>query len=114
MDDWSKHTAVIRSQIAPGLPAFMFYSAIGTFGDQPVFEMVGQGSQKSSITPVGVRQAELTPELMQKIYGGEALLDAITKVQDDSKQWVSAWNVASKSGGSSDSLPEEEPTEYPY
>jgi hypothetical protein len=114
MDDWSKHTAVIRSQIAPGLPAFMFYSAIGTFGDQPVFEMVGQGNQKSSITPVGVRQAELTPELMQKIYGGEALLDAISKVQDDSKQWVSAWNVASKSTGSSESLPEEETSEYPY
>lgn len=116
MDDWSKHTAVIRAQHAPGVPAFMFYSAIGTFGDQPVFEQVGKGNQRSSITPIVVKQNELTLPILQKIYGGEALLDAITKVQEDSKQWVSAWSVASKSSGqseSSESLPEDD-SDYPY
>jgi hypothetical protein len=114
LDDWSKHTSVIRAQQAPGIPAFMFYSAVGTFGDQPIFERVGQGSQVNNITPIGVRKTDITVETLQKIYGGDPLLDAISTVQDGSKQWVSAWNVASKANVASDSLPEEGAEEYPY
>lgn len=114
MDDWSKHTAVIRSQLAPGVPSFMFYCAVGTFGDQPVFEMVGSGNARSPITPLSLNKPELTQEKLQRIYGGEKLLETLTKIQEDSKQWMSAWNVSSKVVDSNESLPVEDGDEFPY
>lgn len=95
IEDWSRHTAVIRAKLAPGIPAFMFYCAMGTFGPEPVIEMVGSGTQKSPITPIVVLQKDIDKAGLEKIYGGETLLDRINELQKSSNQWVNAWGVPS-------------------
>ena len=93
VDAWQKHTAAIRSTEAPGVPAWLFWLAIGTFGAQCTVEMVG-GQQKSPITPIKPYLPEpMTREILAKTYGGEKLARLIVELREKSQEWVSAWDT---------------------
>ncbi len=91
-DDWSRYTANARAAYASHMPAWMFWCAIGTFGSERKQEMVGQGQQRSPITPLELHKPELTPEKLRSIFGGEALLNLILEVQKQSVSWLSGWD----------------------
>lgn len=92
IDAWTKHTSSIRSQAAPGVPAWLFWLAIGTFGNQRVVDMVG-GAQKSPITPIHAYLPEpMTEEILTKTYGGEALARMIVDLRGKAQDWTLAWS----------------------
>jgi hypothetical protein len=97
--DWEKHTALVRSKEANALPAWMFYCAIGTFGQERVSQMVGGNKGKSSITPISVHKPEATLALLEKVYGGEALANNIIEYGKQSQDWVKAWSEEQSTRG---------------
>ena len=96
-DTWSKFTAPIRAAEAPGIPAWLFYLALGTFGKERTQVMVGATS-KSPITPIGVYQPEMTPDRLQELYGGDKLAEAIVDYGAKSADWVKAWSGVIQQG----------------
>lgn len=90
---WSKHTASLRHKIAPDVPAWCFYLAVGTFGNDRKQVMVGKSSQ-SPITPISAYLPDnLTEETMTKLFVGQKIAEAMVQYLDDSKEWLDAWNI---------------------
>lgn len=104
LDDWSKHTVEARTKFAAGVPAFMFYMGVGTSSAQREVEMVGSGSQTSPITPMSVYKPTITAEVLEKLYGGDALLQEIKRLQAAAASWVSGWDKESSAGGNSPAM----------
>lgn len=92
-DDWNRHTAAIRATNAAGMPGWMFYSMLGTFGKDRKQEMVGAAGKQSPITPIEIYKSDMTPEALRKAYGGEKLLTMIRDVQVQAKTWIEAWST---------------------
>lgn len=117
LDEWAKHTVDLRTKVAAGMPAFVFYMAIGTFAAQREVEMVGSGSQQSPITPIGIYKPELNAEKLGKLYGGEPLLKELRRLQQAASTWVTAWDKESSApaGQAPSDLPiESEESEIPF
>jgi hypothetical protein len=93
---WEKHTQSIRRDIAPGIPAYFFYLALGTFGSEIKQKMVGGGSSQSAITPIEPYLPEkLTEELMTKLFVGETIAAVMVDLQVQAKEWLTAWKTVS-------------------
>lgn len=99
---WQRHTAVIRAKEAQGIPAWLFFSAIGTFGKDRKQEMVGGGDKKSAITPIDTYLPEMTADMLGKLYGGETLANMIVDLNEKADEWRKAWSgaIQTKSIGS--------------
>jgi hypothetical protein len=109
VDDWSRHTVDVRTKFAPGIPAYMFYMAVGTFGTKREVEMVGQGQNQSPITPITVFKPEMTEAKLNGLFGGQPLLDEIARLQSISGAWVQSWGTATTAKGTTAS--DDEPWE---
>ena len=94
---WDKHTKSIRRQIAPNVPAWCFYLAIGTFGNERKGVMVGKNGAQSSITPIGPYLPEtITPETMEALFVGQETAAEMAIYLADAREWLDAWKVEHK------------------
>jgi hypothetical protein len=89
---WEEHTAPLRTQLAKGIPAWLFWAAIGTFGTDRVQDMVGSGQNTSPITPIGPYLSPITETTLKMLYGGEALAKLIVDYRKQAEQWAHAWD----------------------
>ncbi len=93
---WDKGTAQARSKIAPGLPANVFYAAVGTFGKERVSVNVGKPGAQSPITPLTVHIPEKVDEAwMRGLFVGEAVAAAMSEYLDRASDWLKAWKQES-------------------
>jgi len=89
--DWEKHTAAIRKSVAPGIPAWCFYLAIGTFGKDRTAIQVGKNS-KSPITPIGAYLPEKIDEsTLESLFVGEEVAEEMATYLADAAEWLNAW-----------------------
>lgn len=113
---WNRHSQQARKKFAPGIPAWCFYVAVGTFGDKPVTKMVGKGSQ-SPITPIGpylpkdVGEKELTA-----MFTGQEVAADMVEYRKQAHEWLSAWNepaedMVERDAASVPEIPEAPPEE---
>lgn len=89
---WDKASAAIRRQIAPGIPAWCFYLALGTFGEKPDIQQVGKTGAQSPITPI---KAYIPPEIDEKLitslYVGPETAAVMADLLDKAQEWLAAW-----------------------
>lgn len=91
LQSWSTKTAKARSEFANNLPAAMFYSPIGTFGDAIITKEVGS-TKKSLITPCSTfAPDEVTAEQLEKWFIGRDIIESVNDMQKQAKDWVDAW-----------------------
>lgn len=91
---WNKYTASARKTYAPGVPAWCFYLAVGTFGTEFKSISVGKGSQKSPITPVVPYLPEtITEQTLEVLFVGEGMAGTMADMVEDSKEWVNSWKT---------------------
>jgi hypothetical protein len=90
---WNKYTAALRTSLAPGVPAWLFYVAIGTFGDKREAVMVGKGS-KSPITPiVPFLPPSLDEKTLTRLFGGDPLAEKLGTMLKESDDWAKLWEM---------------------
>jgi hypothetical protein len=88
---WDRQTKGIRSKIAPGIPAWCFYLAVGTFGNERKQEMVGKNSQ-SPITPIrAFVPKDMTEELIEKVFVGQQTAESMAFYLEASDEWLHAY-----------------------
>jgi len=83
---WDAETKEARAKVAPGVPSWFFWSAIGTFGEHQD-EMVGKFKQ-SPITPITAFVPQITPELMEILYVGDETARYISDLSSASEEWA--------------------------
>jgi len=83
---WDMETKEVRAEIAPGVPSWFFWSAIGTFGEH-VDEMVGKYKQ-SPITPITAFVPKITKKLMESLYVGDETARYISDLSSASEDWA--------------------------
>lgn len=89
---WEKASSGIRFKIAPGVPAWCFFLALGTFGTERVAENVGKTGAQSPITPITAYIPEkLSDETMESLFVGEDLAGVMAELQDQAREWLDAW-----------------------
>jgi hypothetical protein len=104
LSTWQSKTASVRSKIAkassaPDIPANMFWSAIGTWGQEPKVENVGAGNEKSPITPVSAFiPKEITEEGLEGLFVGKAVIEDMLDLKRQAKDWLSAWSHLTANG----------------
>jgi hypothetical protein len=86
IQSWVMHTREVREKIAPNVPAWYFWSALGTFGEHSE-EMVGGGKQ-SPITPIKAYLPEITEKLMENLYVGSETARHISELEKKSQEWA--------------------------
>lgn len=92
--DWKRHTAAHRKQIAPGVPAWCFYLAIGTFGNELKTKLVGRKNAQSPITPLSAYLPKgLTAETLEGLFVGETLAEEMAEYLEQSEEWLKAWKT---------------------
>ena len=90
---WSKHIDKARRILEADAPAWVFYSAIGTFGDEYKSEMVGQSGAQSSITPMVCHlPEEMTAEKLEKYYVGADVVNHMAELKAEAAEWLNAWS----------------------
>lgn len=112
---WNNHTAQVRRAIAPEVPAWCFYSAIGTFGAERKVVMVGKSSQ-SPITPVSAYLPDKLEEaVMESLFVGETVAGMMAGYLDQAREWIKAWKspVVENSIQEEDNIPEYSPEYSP-
>lgn len=87
---WPRHTAQLRNELAPNIPAWMFWMMVGTFGERHS-EMVGKGT-KSSITPIGPYLPEMTEAILKATYGGDEIARKVLEYRKQAVDWLAAWD----------------------
>lgn len=91
--DWTRHTALLRSKIAPNIPAWAFYLVIGTFGSERKQQMVGGTGKQSAITPIGAFLPEgLTEATLESLFVGKDVANLMVSYMDHAKEWLTAWS----------------------
>ena len=96
---WNKATDGQRKKVAPGVPAWFFYLAIGTFGPDRKTEMVGQGSQQSPITPISAYVPDvITPEQVEALFVGNDIAKEMMLTKKDAAEWLKAWGTPTPRG----------------
>lgn len=84
------HRAALNAQT---LPLSAFAITIGTQGAEPYFQDVGQGNNKSKITPMSaVFPAELTAEKVAQRFIGAQNVRANNEHLAAAAEWLAAWN----------------------
>lgn len=90
--DWKRHTAALRKQIAPNVPAWCFYLAIGTFGGEIKTKLVGQKNAQSPITPIGAYLPKgLSAETMEGLFVGNDTAQEMADYLEQAGEWLKAW-----------------------
>jgi len=87
MDEWQRHTAKIRSEVAPGVPSWYFWSSFGTFGERNG-EMVGGGQNTSEITPPMAYCPEMSADLLRNLYVGGETAKMISDLAEQAREWA--------------------------
>ncbi len=89
---WNKATAQIRRKAAPGVPAWCFLFALGTFGKERQVVNVGQPGGQSPITPVVAYIPEKLDEaVIASLFVGQEIASEMAGLQDQAAEWLSAW-----------------------
>lgn len=96
---WDKATAQIRWKSAPGVPAWCFYMALGTFGKERQSLNVGKPGAQSPITPISVYLNErYTDELLASLFVGNEVASIMSDLQDQAGDWLNAWSDSQLEG----------------
>lgn len=104
---WDRASKQVRGKIAPGVPAWCFYLALGTFGEKRNQVLVGKGSQ-SPITPINAYiPKEITGQMMEKLFVGQDVANAMVTYLDGAEEWLHAYDNATpkESGGHNGGTP---------
>jgi hypothetical protein len=113
---WNKATAQIRWKVAPGVPAWCFYLAIGTYGKERHVVSVGKPGAQSPITPISAYIHEnFSEELISSLFVGEEMAARMVELQEQANDWLNGWNEAGQEENTEDYQayePEEE--EIPF
>jgi hypothetical protein len=98
-ESWNKATTTPRQKVAPGVPAWFFYLAIGTFGAEVNTVMVGKGSDTSPITPISAYIPEkITEEQVESLFVGQEVADDMAMLKRDAQEWLHAWGSPTPRG----------------
>lgn len=104
---WDKVTAAVRRQVAPTVPPWCFYLALGTFDKERRAISVGKPGAQSTITPVG---AYVPPEIGEKhlktLFVGQEVASIMGDLQDQAADWLAAWKAPQKSQDTGDDAPD--------
>ena len=120
LSTWQSKTASARAMIAksagaPDVPANMFWSAIGTWGNEPKVEYVGSGNDKSPITPVSAFiPKEITEEGLEGLFVGKAVIEDMLELKRQAKDWLNAWSHLSTNGAAVAGPAAIPPTDDPF
>ena len=83
---WNTHTSAVRKEIAPGVPSWYFWQAIGTFGD---FKEESVGSKvKNAITPIEAYLPTMTADLLKSLYVGDDAARLISELSEKAQEWA--------------------------
>lgn len=97
--DWERHTAAMRKTVAPNVPAWCFYLAVGTFGEDRSAIQVGKSSQ-SPITPIGAYLPETIDEAtLESLFVGEEIAEEMATYLADAGEWLNAWSKKTGKNG---------------
>lgn len=89
---WDKATMQLRRKVAPGVPAWCFYLALGTFERERNSVIVGKPGAQSPITPISAYIPEnLTEELIANLFVGNEIAATMADLQDQASEWLKAW-----------------------
>lgn len=122
---WDRQTKQVRGKIAPGVPAWCFYLAVGTFGNERKQLMVGKTSQ-SPITPISAYiPKEINEQLIESLFVGEPIALLMADYLEQSREWLHAYDartgVNSQQGQQGDygngnmlPMPDDPPDEIPW
>ncbi len=92
LQDWKAACEkILRAEKSPATP-WMFYTSLGTFGDDFNQEMVGPAGAQSPITPIGVQVPKtLSAEMLEKLYVGREISKHMAELKADASDWLNAW-----------------------
>jgi hypothetical protein len=103
---WNKATAQIRWKVAPGIPAWCFYMALGTFGRERQSVNVGKPGAQSPITPIGAYVHDhFSEELISNLFVGNEVAAVMAELQDQAADWLKAWREPSIAEAETESEP---------
>jgi hypothetical protein len=89
---WEKAISPVRRKIAPTVPAWCFYLAVGTFGKERKVENVGKAGTQSPITPISVYVPDTLDEAMlTKLFVGQETAGIMAELADQAQDWIEAW-----------------------
>ena len=92
INDFGSKTASPRNEFANKLPAWYFYAALGTFGEEPVFKEVGS-AHKNTITPCSVFVPEqIAADTLKKWFIGKDVATIVHGLRQDAQEWLTAWD----------------------
>jgi len=90
--DWNRHTASLRRKIAPTVPAWCFYLALGTFGKEFSAKLVGKKGAQSPITPISAYlPKDLTETTLESLFVGQDIAILMGEYLDQAQDWLKAW-----------------------
>jgi hypothetical protein len=91
LSQWDSATATSRREFANGMPSQFFWTAIGTFGADPIFESVGK-EQKSTITPCKLwLPKEFNEAIITRHFVGKENMQKMADLAKQSEEWRKAW-----------------------
>jgi hypothetical protein len=86
---WQNETADIRADIAPGIPANMFYVPIGTFGKERVTKEVGSGKKSPIVVcQIGTPGDGWTAAEMERYFVGDDVGAVMKSLKDQAAEWL--------------------------
>jgi hypothetical protein len=89
---WEKATSIMRWKMAPGVPAWCFYMALGTFGKERQSVNVGKPGAQSPITPITVFiHDRFNEDLLASLFVGNEVTAIMSDLQDQASDWLNAW-----------------------
>jgi hypothetical protein len=104
---WDKATAQLRRKVAPGVPPWCFYFALGTFGKERQVTNVGKPGAQSPITPVTAWIPEgMNEDTMRLLFVGNDLAAAMADYADQAAEWLNAWKQPAVEGQAGAGEPE--------
>lgn len=93
---WDKATAGLRYRLSPGVPAWCFYLALGTFGKDRAVINVGKSGVQSPITPISVYlPEEMTEDKLAPLFVGNDTVRRMVEYQEQAQEWLKAWRQPS-------------------
>jgi len=110
---WASKISAVRKRVAPKIPAWCFYMALGTFGNDVKVVKVGKGTNEKPITPINVYVPEaLTDAQLEGLFVGKENAHLMAGLKLDAADWLVAWANRGEGEGSGSVEPSiaEEPT----
>ncbi len=90
---WKRATASLLHKVAPGVPAWCFYLALGTFGKERQVMNVGKPGAQSPITPVMAYIPEkVTDDLIARLFVGKEVAALMGDYLEQAAEWLKAWS----------------------